>query len=511
MSDSYREEHGSESLGAFSPLDLDAYSIDKDVFVGAASTASIVYARRCDSHANTVKDNEMEEPNEIVLKLMSNTAKLRDEASILAKLQGHPNIVKFYGTCTIREDQECTEDVPRLMAIQMEYCSRGSLLRGIDRPRLSEYAAHLVMTDVFNGLVHMNKLGFVHRDIKPENVLLTGGGGAKLVDFGISASLSNETAMSARCGTPGFAAPEILLKKVYGAKVDSFSAGALLYYIISGKLCFSGSNVKSILFKTIRDPVDFRKSTRLECLSDTCKEFMIRLLEKEPQNRPSPQEALDLMNQEEVEVLEERGFDSFEERLTHSSMPDSTISRKSGATSYRDTGPSLELYMEVPLDETPCPGPLKRPGDLGMLCEHEPRRPQRDVPPTRAPIGRYISQKRLCPATPATEKAECRSSGPLFSEADVHKPETPATQDSEHGLKSSMPSPLLRRYVRPKAACSEDESIDDCTHDSGSRFLSDQSRTTYRTSSTTGRDTSSPCESEDERELPKNNFDEMAS
>lgn len=142
----------------------------------------------------------------------------------------------------------------------------------------------------------MHELGFVHRDVKPENVLVTSDGIVKVADFGISCRLSDKEQMARRCGSPGFAAPEVLLGKEYGIKVDTFSCGCLLHMIISGRRPFSGQDAEAVVRKTLDSQVNFRKSVLLERLSDDCKEFMQLLLEKDPVDRPTANETLSLMS-----------------------------------------------------------------------------------------------------------------------------------------------------------------------------------------------------------------------
>lgn len=70
----------------------------------------------------------------------------------------------------------------------------------------------------------------------------------KIVDFGLSASLKDGL-LYMRCGSPGYVAPEILLDNGYGVKADLFSAGIILYILLTGKFVFSGKCYKEILSK----------------------------------------------------------------------------------------------------------------------------------------------------------------------------------------------------------------------------------------------------------------------
>jgi len=280
------------------PLNIDNYIIAATT-LGKGSAGTIYYARR---RAEAGHDSN---PTEIALKAVPDVDKLCAEVSILSSLSQHPNLVDFYGVCLMDHhtedddddddfDDEQEEPLAACAAIQFEFCNR-SLDDAVAKQRFSEHSAHFVMVDLFRGLEHMHKLGLVHRDVKPESVLLTSDGTAKLTNFGISARLSDTRAMLVRCGTPGFVAPELFLGHKYGIKVDTFSSGVLLYYIISGCVPFGGSSVKGVVHRTITSRVNFRRSVCLERLSDACKEFIETLLEKHPDDRPASTDVLLLM------------------------------------------------------------------------------------------------------------------------------------------------------------------------------------------------------------------------
>jgi serine/threonine protein kinase len=252
------------------------YSINFERAIGVGATAAIFFAKRND---NSSAENK---PSDLVFKVLNpkdvndtteedkdkNSTLFRNEVEVLAAIQRHPNIVGFYGACRLTSD---VGDEPRL-ALLMEYCSGGDLVTRVGKQRLTEHQAHSALLGMLTGLAHMHERGFVHRDVKPENVLVAADGTVKLADFGITANLEK-----------------------YGIKVDSFSSGAVLYFVISGRLVFSGSCLQSVMHKTLNAPVNFRRSMCLECLSSQCKHFMLSLLEKDPFQRPTACEAMQLM------------------------------------------------------------------------------------------------------------------------------------------------------------------------------------------------------------------------
>jgi serine/threonine protein kinase len=128
--------------------------------------------------------------------------------------------------------------------------------------------------------------------VKPENVLLCGNGEPRLTDFGVCAAVSDTVEMSRKVGTPPYVPPEVWIGRQYSIKVDSFSAGALLYYMVTGRVLFNGHNIKSIASKALKLQVDFTKHSTLRRLTSDCKELIERLLQKDPQWRITASNAL---------------------------------------------------------------------------------------------------------------------------------------------------------------------------------------------------------------------------
>jgi len=101
--------------------------------------------------------------------------------------------------------------------------------------------------------------------------------------------------MQKRCGTPGYVAPEVILSRKYGVKCDIFSSGVLLYFVISGRMLFRADKGETVMNNTIHRQLNFSRHARLESLSSGCKTFMSSLLTKQPERRPTAQEALSLI------------------------------------------------------------------------------------------------------------------------------------------------------------------------------------------------------------------------
>ena len=101
----------------------------------------------------------------------------------------------------------------------------------------TEQWARKISVDIVNALAYLHENGVVHRDLKPENLLLSEKENfvIKLADFGFAGILDKtHRELHDRLGTPGYAAPEILLEKDYGTEVDMWSFGVVLYILLCG-------------------------------------------------------------------------------------------------------------------------------------------------------------------------------------------------------------------------------------------------------------------------------------
>ena len=155
--------------------------------------------------------------------------RLRAEANLWVNLGVHPNIVTAY----------YVRRISNIPVIVMEKVDGGSLKDALKAGKVTELGAILdVAIQVARGLAYASEKipGFVHRDVKPANVLLTNDGTAKVTDFG----LSNAVGMVA--GSPAYMAPEVWVHpdKV-GPPADIYSFGAMLFEMLTGRRPFVGA------------------------------------------------------------------------------------------------------------------------------------------------------------------------------------------------------------------------------------------------------------------------------
>ncbi len=155
------------------------------------------------------------------------------EFELLVKLKGNSNIVSYEDHEIIRHEDGIGWDI----LIRLEELT--PLVRySIDNP-LSADEVSRMGRDICRGLSLCKKYGIVHRDIKPDNIFLSPSGSYKLGDFGISRIIENTTHGLSRKGTYEYMAPEVYWGHAYGASVDLYSLGMVMYrYLNDGRMPF---------------------------------------------------------------------------------------------------------------------------------------------------------------------------------------------------------------------------------------------------------------------------------
>ncbi|MBX6316074.1 MAG: protein kinase, partial [Isosphaeraceae bacterium] len=129
-----------------------------------------------------------------------------------------------------------------------------------------ERAVALIL-DVIEGLREAHRLGVIHRDVKPSNCFLEADGRVKVGDFGLSKSLTAEshlTRTGAFLGTPLYASPEQIKGEPVDRRTDVYSVAATLYFLLTGRPPFQGSDAAATLAKIVSDPLPPVRSLRPE-------------------------------------------------------------------------------------------------------------------------------------------------------------------------------------------------------------------------------------------------------
>ena len=176
------------------------------------------------------------------IKQMDMEEKVRREIKIL-RLFTHPHVIRLY------EVVETATDI----YVVMEYVRAGELFDYIvEKGRLPEAEARHFFQQIVSGVEYCHRHMVVHRDLKPENLLLDGAMRVKIADFGLSNVMRDGRFLKTSCGSPNYAAPEVISGRLYaGPEVDVWSCGVILYALLCGSLPFDDENIPS-LFKKIK-------------------------------------------------------------------------------------------------------------------------------------------------------------------------------------------------------------------------------------------------------------------
>ena len=179
--------------------------------------------------------------------------RLAREARAIAQLE-HENVIRVYDYAS--DDPECTWLVTELV----EGGSLRQILDRHDRP-LPEVGV-MVVTEVARALRAAHAVGVIHRDVKPDNILVGKEGRPKLSDFGI-AKVLNESRMTLTgnlVGSPSYMSPEQADGLHTDHRTDLFSAGILLYRMVTGTLPFRGTTpietIRRVSRGEYQDPVE---------------------------------------------------------------------------------------------------------------------------------------------------------------------------------------------------------------------------------------------------------------
>src|SRR3954471_10166415 len=175
-------------------------------------------------------------------------ARFNREARAAARLS-HPDVVAVY--------DQGTDDGHVFLV--MEYVP-GATLRDVlrDRGRLSPGEAVAVMDHVLAALGAAHAAGLVHRDVKPENVLVTPDGRVKVTDFGLAravagSSVTGDSGMM--FGTAAYVAPEQVTGGIADVRSDVYSAGVLMFELLTGVVPFSGDTPVAVAYRHVNEDI----------------------------------------------------------------------------------------------------------------------------------------------------------------------------------------------------------------------------------------------------------------
>jgi hypothetical protein len=193
------------------------------------------------SYGNVVLGSNDKSKEKFAIKVIDKSNKparflkfIKTEIEIM-RFCNHENIIKFV---------DCFETADSIYIVQ-EYLQGGDLFyyyTEVMQKKLSEDKIKNIMRQLGQGIKYLHEYGIIHRDIKPQNIMLTDKSSSpkvRIVDFGLSRIIGSQEKASECLGTLNFSAPEVVKKTGYNNKVDIWSLGILIYYLLFDNLPFS--------------------------------------------------------------------------------------------------------------------------------------------------------------------------------------------------------------------------------------------------------------------------------
>ncbi|GAB2217550.1 hypothetical protein Drorol1_Dr00000747 [Drosera rotundifolia] len=206
------------------------------------------------------------------------------EIQIMHHLSEHPNVVRIKGAY---EDSV-------FVHLVMELCAGGELFdRILEKGHYSERQAAQLMKTIVGVVEACHSLGVIHRDLKPENFLFASedeDSKLKATDFGLSVFYKPDQKFTDVVGSPYYVAPEVLCKR-YGREIDVWSAGVILYILLSGVPPFWAESDSGIFRQILHGKLDF-ESNPWPSISDSAKDLIRKMLDRDPKKRITAHQVL---------------------------------------------------------------------------------------------------------------------------------------------------------------------------------------------------------------------------
>ncbi|XP_020571969.1 calcium-dependent protein kinase 29-like [Phalaenopsis equestris] len=199
------------------------------------------------------------------------------EIEIMMRLSGHPNVV----------DLKAVYEEADYVHLVMELCAGGELFHRLEKHGcFAEREAAVLFRELMEVVMYCHENGIVHRDLKPENILLATNSSSspiKLADFGLATYIKPGQRLSWTVGSPFYIAPEVLAGG-YNQAADVWSAGVILYILLSGMPPFWGKT-KSRIFNAVRSAELLFPSDPWDEVSDSAKELVTGMLCRDSNQR----------------------------------------------------------------------------------------------------------------------------------------------------------------------------------------------------------------------------------
>lgn len=202
------------------------------------------------------------------------------ERQVLREAGPHPFIVECYSGF----------QTPQAVVLVLEYVPGGDMYDLLKRHGcLTDADTRFYLAEIVVALAELHRHNFVFRDLKLENILIDVAGHCRLTDFGLAGKVMSSSGSERQIfdisGTAIYQAPEMLAGKGHGRVVDWWALGVLAYVLLAGRPPFSG-DTREALFKNISShQLNLDEDERVSHISDVAKDFILRLLDKNPETR----------------------------------------------------------------------------------------------------------------------------------------------------------------------------------------------------------------------------------
>lgn len=248
------------------------YQIVKTLGEGSFGKVKLAY------HTTTGQRVALKIINRKTLAKSDMQGRIEREISYL-RLLNHPHIIKLYDVIKSKEE----------IIMVIEYAGKELFEYIVQNGRMKDHQARRFFQQIIAAIEYCHSHKIVHRDLKPENLLLDDQLNIKIADFGLSNIMSDGNFLKTSCGSPNYAAPEVISGKLYaGPEVDVWSCGVILYVMLCGRLPFDDESIPA-LFKKISNGV----YTLPHDLSSGAKNLLTRMLVVNPLNRITMLEIMD--------------------------------------------------------------------------------------------------------------------------------------------------------------------------------------------------------------------------
>ncbi|SBS83625.1 calcium-dependent protein kinase 6 (CDPK6) [Plasmodium ovale curtisi] len=212
----------------------------------------------------------------ILKKKSMKNIKINEEINVLIYLD-HPNIIKIFD---VYENVDCTY-------IVMELCEGGELMNKIKNSQnFNEGYVKNIMFQILCAIAYMHSNNIAHKDLKPENILFKTKNDdiVKIIDFGLAELINKSEGVSkTAAGTVLYMAPEVF-KKNFTIKCDIWSAGVIMFFLLTKSLPFFGNTYEEVKHSVFKDEPDYKRLK--ENVSQPALHILKLMLEKDYNRRP---------------------------------------------------------------------------------------------------------------------------------------------------------------------------------------------------------------------------------